>query len=598
MAYPASVSGRERRWHFLVRVTWQGTDYRFSQELVSPSDSSGVVSHVPSLEVGGYSETFQFLSQTVDRQSVPVSVLWPDDVAAAVAAGYRLDTAEGELSVWIEGQRYDQRRVLLVGRVMQPSYGAKGERVSFSIEAPPWNDGGTWPDLFRFERGMTPTTVPTSISPGALSVVEDKRTTGRNAPTVIANPGNLDKVKRTAVASETIGDNIDLWRDSVPGARTGVTIGRTTGSPKQPGLLMLCGHATEAGAFGSTSQNIVSDNTPLVNLYNAEGQWLTCTIPFHTQVGGRTVTACPIFEIVATGLGGTMLTKSLGQASTSDRFGFTFLSGHQDFDTFHGLTNTAQAGPLRTVHDLLVLVLSSSAYPVDWPRLYAALGRVPTFDVEGYLDERVGVWDFVSQQLLPLLPLSVRVGPRGLYAITADFSATVADTIGTLRAGVDCFRSGPVQYERRLRDLTGSIVVEAGNNGGQPASTVEVSPSSMVQGHRARLAQQSSVAGQILSRVQQSPTHQGQTTQTIKAPWLAGQTGAHYVATQRIAFKSAQLRTVRYELRSEFVELEVGDLVRLIDFELAIDGPAYLSTLEIDGSRISGTFTLYDPVQR
>ena len=597
MAYPAATSGRERRWHFLVRVTWQGADYFFAQEQVAPSSLSGVVTHLPTLEVGGYSETFQFLSQTVDRQSVPVTVLWPDDVAAAVAAGFRLDTAEGELSVWMEGQQYEQRRVLLVGRVMQPSYGARGERVRFSIEAPPWNDGGTWPDLFRFKRAMTPATVPVSASPGFLAVLEDRRTTGRNPPTVIGNPGNLDKVKRTAVVSETVGDNVDLWRDTVPGASTGVAVGRVSSGSKVPGLFMLCGHATEAGAFGSTSQDIATDNTPLVNIYGERGRWRGTTIPFHMEIGGRTVTVCPAFEIFAPGLG-SMVTKSIGDAVLQDRIGFTFLSGHDDFDTFHGLTNTSQTGPLRTVHDLLVLVLSSSAYPVDWPRLYAALGRVPTFDVEGYVDERVGVWDFVSQQLLPLLPLSVRVGPRGLYAITADFSATVADTIGTMRAGVDCFRQGSVQYERRLRDLSGTITVEAGDNGGQPAQTVTVSPLTMLQGHRARLAQQSSLAGQILSRVQQSPTHQGQTTQTVKAPWLAGETGAHYVATQRLAFQSAQLRTVRYELRPEFVELEVGDLLRLVDHELSIDGPAYLSTLEIDRSRVVGTFTLYDPVQR
>ena len=120
----------------------------------------------------------------------------------------------------------------------------------------------------------------------------------------------------------------------------------------------------------------------------------------------------------------------------------------------------------------------------------------------------------------------------------------------------------------------------------------------MLQGKRARLALQSSVIGRDVSRVRQSSTYTGQTTTVVKAPWLAGETGGQYVAHQRLAYRSAQLRTVRYQLAPEFVDLEVGDLVRLVDAELSIDGPAYLSTLEIDASRILGTFTLYDPVAR
>ena len=596
MAWPASVSGRQRRWHFLLRVTYHGADYHFSTSAISPPSSSGSIAHTPTLSVSGYSETFQYLSQSIDRQSVPVSVGWPYDIAEAVAAGFRLDTAQAELSVWIEGTAYETRRVLIVGNVQQPSYGAEGEPVTFSIEAPPWIDQGTWPDLFRFQSRLTPSTIPTSL--GDLAVNPDARSNGRATTTVVGNPGNLDQVKRTPTVSESVSDNVDLWRSTAPGARTGVIVGRTTGTPKQPGLLMLCGHATEAGAYGSVDLDIATDDVPLVNLYDASGQWLTTTIPFHQELGGRTVTVCPIFEIVSTGLGSTMLTKSLGDVSTADRFGFTFTSGHSDFDTFHGLTAGTQDGPLRTIHELLVLVLSSSSLPVDWPKLYAALSRVPTFGVEGYIDERVSVWDFVSRELLPLLPLSIRTGPRGVYAITADFSATAADTIGTLRAGVDCWRLGVIQYERRLSDLTGTLEIECGSNLGQPALTVTADSSSMIQGTRARLAQESSVVGQLLSRVQSAEVAAGQTTTTIKAPWLAGETGGQYVAHQRLAYQAAQIRTVRYRLAPEFLELEVGDLVRLVDTEIHVDGPAYLSTLEIDASAIVGTFSLYEPVSR
>lgn len=603
MAWPASVSGRARRWHFLVRVTWHGRDYHFAESSVAPSGSDGAVAHVPTLSVGGYSETFQYLSQTVDRQSVPVSVLWPDDVAAAVAAGFRLDTAQAELAVWVEGTSYEARRVLLVGNVQQPSYGAQGERVSFSIEAPPWVDLGTWPDLQRLTASQTPSSMPTSIGGLGATTINlnpDQRTNGIAAPLVVGNPGNKDKVKRSPTVSEDIEDNEDLWRATTPGALSSLTVGRTTGTFQVPGMLVLCGHATEAGAYGGVDLDVATDDVPLVNLYTTDGEWLTSTVPFHQQIGGRTVTVASLvdsFALVASS-GTQSAVRGMLNSVLQDQYGFTFISAHSGFDTFHGLTNTSQAGPLRTIHDLLALTLSNSSLPVDWPKLYAALARVPLFDVEGYLDERVGVWEFVSRELLPLLPISLRTGPRGLYALTADLSSTVDDAIGTLRAGLDCWRVGAIQYERRLADLSGSIEVEVGSNLGRPALTVTADGSSMLQGQRARLAQQSSLVGQALSRVQQASVYSGQTTQTVRAPWLSGETGGQYVAHQRLAFQSAQIRTVRYQLAAEFIELEVGDLVRLVDSEVSIDGPAYLSTLEIDQSAIVGTFSLFEPVQR
>lgn len=638
MAFPASVSGRARRWYFLCRVTWHGRDYHFSETAVAPSASGGTVSHIPTLSVGGYSETFQYLSQSVDRQSVAVSLLWPDDVAAAIAAGFRLDTAQAELAVWIEGTAYEARRVLLVGNVQQPSYGAQGERVDFSIEAPPWVDQGTWPDLLTSPTSYDLTI--TSQAHGALSVggregvLDDLR--GTVAPMVIGNPGNLNQTRRANPTGGSVyaGQASDVWQRTRPGAFTDIRYGSIFenngvtgfGNPASafPAALILCGHATQAGAYGGDGTQVLrassgTEDAPVAVLFNSDGLYVTGLVPFHKTIGGRTCTVVNLYDYlntraevryndssspISTGTGPISPASSTNSTSNDpsrklgDRVGFTFVSMHDSFDTFYGLTNGAQDGPLRTVQELIALTLSNSSLPVDWSRFYTAMDRLPTFDVEGYIDERVGVWDFVSSELLPLLPMSLRTGPRGLYALTADLSATVADALGTLRAGWDCWRVGPIQYERRLQDLTGTIEVQCGDYAGKAIRTVRADGASMLQGQRARLAQESSVVGQMLSRVQSAKVASGQTTTTVKAPWLAGETGGQYVAHTRLAYQAAQIRTVRYRLAPEFLELEVGDLVHLVDPEVSIDGPAYLSTLEIDTSAIVGTFSLYEPVTR
>jgi len=557
------------------------------------------VAHYGGLSVGGYSESFEAMSDRIDRQSTSVQVFWPEPVAALVAAGYRLDTAEAELYVLyvlIDGVPYESRRVLVVGRVMEPRYGSGAEPVAFSVEAPPWLDPGTWPDLLTSPTSSDSVSYEKATGAGSTrtiagdTVVADFK--GKTAPHVVGNPGNVQKRQVTTTGTAFIDEASDIISTCRPGAvtdvqigtdNTGITIPSSASLYPAPSLLVLCGHATQAGAYGGDGTLAITSafsgtpvDAPIAPLFDENGLYITALVPFHKTIAGRTCTVVNVNDYWANWFGVrhnlSADSVSVGNASgfstnvaTSDpsrplpdrdgKIGFCFASAHSSFATFYGAHSGRQSGPLRTVQDLLIHVLSSSAHPVDWPRLYAALERVPLFDVEGYVDERVAVWEFVSRELLPLLPLSLRRGPKGLYALVADLGATVDDAIGTIRAGYDADRTSDVQYERRLVDLTGAIEVEAGSYGGRPLDVLRVS-GSMVQARRAELAQRSSTADRALSAVYQSSGNTATSVQTIKAPWLAprtvpdlrtdragGSSGAHYVAHQRLALRSAQIRT-------------------------------------------------------
>ncbi len=635
MAFPAATSGRARRFHFLLRVTYGGTDYRFATDALNVPSASGTVAHAAGLSVGNYSETFQFLSQNIDRQSVSVSVLWRG-IAAQIAEGYRLDTARGELAVWVEGTNYEDRRVLVVGQCMEPSYGADSDPVAFSIEAPPWLDRGTWPDLLQ-----SPTTIGSQYvsQVGGLQTIPTDSisldyVSGKTAPLVVGNPGNMNQTKRTLPATAFLRDATDIYQRTKPGAFCDMFVGHrlenngitALGNPSRLfyELLILCGHPTQAGAFGGDGTQKIRgssglEDAPLAILFNDANQYLTALVPFHTTIGGRTVTAVNMYDFLNTLYeyrytvnDNDAVTNPITSFTNSDNFttaplyrdvgekiGFTFASAYTGHDTFYGLTTGQQGGPLKTAHELIALVLGASAYPVDWPRFYAALDRVPTFDVAGYVDERVAVWDFVSRELLPLLPVSLRNGPNGLYMMVADFTATVDQAIGTLYAGRDCFRESGIQYERRLADLSGIVEVEVGRMvDDRPRSTIRVDGSSMLQSTRAELAQDSARLDRLTSRVAQTDRADELNVETIRAAWLDSGSGAHYVAHQKLAARAAQLRTITYRLAPEYVELEAGDLVRIVDAEVSIDGPAYLSTLTIGDGVVLGTFTIYDPIMR
>jgi hypothetical protein len=132
----------------------------------------------------------------------------------------------------------------------------------------------------------------------------------------------------------------------------------------------------------------------------------------------------------------------------------------------------------------------------------------------------------------------------------------------------------------------------------RPRSTIRVDGSSMLQSTRAELAQDSARLDRLTSRVAQTDRADELNVETIRAAWLDSGSGAHYVAHQKLAARAAQLRTITYRLAPEYVELEAGDLVRIVDAEVSIDGPAYLSTLTIGDGVVLGTFTIYDPIMR
>ena len=651
MAWP-STGSRAVRWRFGLRVTYAGRDWYFADVEISPSSTSGgVVAHYGGLSVGGYSESFEALADRIDRQSTSVEVFWPTPIAPLIADGYRLDTAEAELYVLVDGLPFERRRSLVVGRVMEPRYGAGDEPVAFSVEAPPWLDSGTWPDLLTSPTSSESVSYNKATGSGSTKTITGNTVVadllGKTAPHVVGSPGNVQKRQVTTTGTAFVDEASDIISACRPGAvtsaqigtdNTGITIPSSASLYPAPSLLVLCGHATQAGAYGGDGTLAITSafsgtpvDAPIAPLFDENGLYITALVPFHKTIAGRTCTVVNVNDFWANWFGVrhnvSADSVSVGNASgfstnvaTSDPsrplpdrnspIGFCFASAHSSFSTFYGAHSGRQAGPLRSIQDLLIHVLSSSAHPVDWPRLYAALDRIPVFDVEGYVDERVAVWEFVSRELLPLLPMSLRRGPKGLYALVADLGATVDDAIGTIRAGYDAERTSGVQYERRLSDLVGTIEVESGSYAGRPMDVLSVG-SSMVQARRADLALRSSTADRALSAVQQAAGLTSTSVQTIKAPWLAprqipdfrasragGSAGAHYVAHQRLALRAAQVRTVSYRLAPEFVALEVGDLVRLVDPELSIDAPAYLSTLSMQDGQIEGTFSIYDPVQR
>lgn len=159
---------RGQRVRYLLDLTWAGRTFRMSSEdvLVASTETGqeyeyeGLLVDPPELE-----EALDLFSATAEVQSISLTFTLPVDVPLLVAQGYDLLQAHGQLSLWIDGTTYEDRRVVLQGTLTDPEYGWAGEPVNASLQSAFFEDRAivpdpsqviteeTWPDLATHSGG-------------------------------------------------------------------------------------------------------------------------------------------------------------------------------------------------------------------------------------------------------------------------------------------------------------------------------------------------------------------------------------------------------------------------------------------------------------
>jgi hypothetical protein len=106
-------------------------------------------------------------------------------------------------------------------------------------------------------------------------------------------------------------------------------------------------------------------------------------------------------------------------------------------------------GPLRYAGDYLAWLLSLTEQDVDHARVNLAREQLRAFQVSTYLDEPVTVAEYIREVILDIVPVSMTVGPRGVYPLVWRWDATVDDAVATwdLTTDLDIARESVVTYE-------------------------------------------------------------------------------------------------------------------------------------------------------
>ena len=370
----------------------------------------------------------------------------------------------------------------------------------------------------------------------------DDRAKGRSYPTVIGKPG-------------TIG---------------------TTRLPGSPGLLvndvsrylLIAGHEVEA-----TSVQIADiTEDPLL--------WATHAVTHRTDGRGRTVATVTLQHATPV--------KYQPGHDYAVCWGYSGAGG--------GLYNRTRSTSMRTAGDVLAYLFEQSTLSIDRGRTAAAVNQLQGYLIDAYIDEPVGVWEWVQGNLLPILPISIRYGPAGLYPVV--WRSVIEDESPLQLLDVDAgdvVRVGVVETSSTLHgELANTIRVAYGID----AMTGDHRAAYLLHGDPDRIVNGTSTASSRITRI--SVARYGEVPVELQTSVVWDPATAAAVAYQAALRHALPVRRINYLCPQSFGWLEEGSGVQVTDSELSLSNVfGLISEVQdlTDGS-VRIQVTLLDPVVR
>lgn len=374
----------------LVDVTYAGRVWRFSESELDIDSDDGSLHYRDGLLAVTIAEG----ADDGDMSAPPdlsMELMWPDSptIGELEAAGHDLCAATAEVSRWCEGDTWEQRRVVLRGMFNNPESGSISDTLATTIS------GGAFEDV--------------SMIPGPLAVA-DTRTwnegyiadddIGNAYPIIIGQPGNDPQ-------------NAAGW---ITGSQS-LTV--------HPHTILIAGHPVAATQVYINSEG---DTTGAL-----------VDVTHTTDHLGRTVAVIDYLQgAYLSGFGNDV---GLDLQPSRNPYNAIYV-GWSSGGGLLGPDGTA----IRAAGDVLAWALSEIRLPkpadavwatVDLGRTAGAAGYLRDFLIDGVIEEQTSAWEFISGNLMPLLPASIVTGPDGAYPVVWRYDATATDAVASLDADVD-----------------------------------------------------------------------------------------------------------------------------------------------------------------
>ena len=553
--YPSSVGGRSIHW--LLTIEWAGLTIRLSDDQLDLLTADGSsLQYDAGLDTVEVSEAVSTLGDSVGQLSIPIEFLPPpgQSIAERIAAGDDFSSARGELARWVEGTTYEERRVVLSGRLSDPEYGGDDEPVSTSLEEVLYEDTSIIPAATL---ATSSTTWPHADSLSDAWI-------GTTYPIIIGRPGTVD----TDIGPQGwVPGAPALWVDhraDFHTARGGYHPAISSGL-----ILVVAGHHVGATRVHlNTDQDTTGIRAFVYNDFDERGQpiafvpWYaeitsTGTDPYEYDLAGvYTDENVDSDGITAYGLGSVDIDDSYQAAEQLPIYvGW--------YDPLTGAGGVEAGGMIREAGDVLEYLLGLSSLAVDRGRLAAAKPMLSRYLLDGCISARVSPWDVLRDEILKLLPVSLVSGPAGLYPVVWRYDARPEDATHILDADADpaVERSGRIVYDSSDRANRVEVAyaysyrrsVYAGSIRLGAVGDEDATPHPLCTWSRAR-------TGRVLDR-------------RLESAWIYDTSTAYAVAEWQAYAYCLPTRTVEFRLpEAQFVHIERGDVVSVTDSTVYLDG--------------------------
>ena len=495
---------------FLLRIDFLGKECRFSTK---PCTFDGK-QYIGTLDEFDYTEESSILGSSVESNSISAAVHFDGiDLVQEWRAGRTLEGCKATFSYILDqqGQISSREVVLLVGTVQMPVFGDPREAntfAAFTVESKP------------FDLDMPIIPAEQTITQRTFTHHDEQTAAGKMYPIILGAPGNT--------RSDT-GEVLQLY--STPAyniKRYGL------GSPSADVYFLIAGHECIA------SDVYISDgvNTPLNR-----------TVLKGTDINGNVYSYIDV-------TGAAFLYPNNPSAATDAES----VSEYWVYWPDAGLRNPYGEGALTGAGDICRWALSKTGLDIDhgsWSNISAILN---TYTFDGYINAAVGAWQWLNDNILPLLPIEIRSGPNGLYPVLAQiYAINRVQPRRKILAGSNFKRISAITTQTDTSEIYNAVSIHIAKNGISDAYNGIV-----------RIASNAANADSDRSSVEsaQSANRYGISEMILESDYVYNRESADRMAYMLIQSKSFPQLELRYRADIEYAYLQLGDVIELTDEDL------------------------------
>jgi len=464
-------------------------------------------------EVG---DPISLLSSEAEAKSADLSLyLAPQwSISALVFGGVVLGSATGILRLWPEGAT--RAITVIVGIFRDPSWDTDEDALVGTLEEDPANDRTLWPDPLAV---VTKGAILSGY--GATWGSPANKAIGEYYPVIFGSPGRTDPEQVVGSPALCVYDG--------------------TGAAAEV-WFMVAGHA------------VIATSVRIVNTSQDAHQ----VMPVTNEQDG-------LGRVVALAKWPTPL--PLGWTVEDDFWASWEVPTVPPIDMY-GMYADDQSDPQgrRGAGDILTYWLRESGIRWDEGRIASAAQTLNSYRIDTYTmagaEKRIAPWDWVSQNLLPVLPVSARVGPGGVHVVIWRYGATsdmaVARLVASEGGGGNASQAGAVESSA-IDDVASTMIVRYGVD----ADTSEPSATLVLSGDDETIQ---AGATPDLHLIQGRGIYQRDLVEDVTLEIVRDEGTAGAVAAWMSRAKAVQYYSTSYEVDVETAgSLEPGDVALLTD---------------------------------